>query len=377
MIRLKLLNVYDEDTARPKELWFSSPEKVDAYLDKALADNPGLDYELDDISGLVDPEPPEPVTIYTAIWRPNEISTDTALMSPAEGAALPALSVTTGAADFGLHPLTRARWPQLAGQFRVVAVTGADPDVAGAELERTVGELRAQGKLVDVEVLRQVLVDNQAEYDQWIAPIDAARDRLDRLDATNFLGINTGELAIAQRDLFELIDKTNRHYNEQFEAMGHPVGSAYPAGRPLDIAVAAAAAFADAGSAMIADAVRVERDAGASWQSIGDLLDISRQAAYTRYAELVREDPDNPSLDLFLVSKSVDGQIVREYWFGRQTAVITVDTVMSTIERLAPDPARWTRPIVEYFLQNRDVLVSAAVGATATGRTMHLQRTRK
>lgn len=178
-------------------------------------------------------------------------------------------------------------------------------------------------------------------------------------------------------DLFELIDKTNRHYNEQFEAMGHPAGSAYPAGRPLDIAVAAAAAFADAGSAMITDAVRVERDAGASWQSIGDLLDISRQAAYTRYAELVREDPDNPSLDLFLVSKSVDGQIVRECWFGRQTAVITVDTVMSTIERLAPDPARWTRPIVEYFLQNRDVLVSAAVGATAGGRTMHLQRTRK
>ncbi len=51
--------------------------------------------------------------------------------------------------------------------------------------------------------------------------------------------------------------------------------------------IEAARADRDRADVEVAAAVRAAREAGASWQMIGDALGVSRQSAHVKYAELV------------------------------------------------------------------------------------------
>lgn len=381
MIRVKLLNAIDESI--PRELWFSTPEKADEYLIAARVKNPDLDYERDDLNelteDLVDPEPPKVARFYTAMWRADtqEDSIAHVLVGVEHADDLPALAVSTIDVMDALHPLTRARWAHLAGVYRMVSVTGLDKQAVKDELERTLRDLRAQGKLLDSDAVAEVLAENQEEYESYVWPIDKVRARINGLSTANFLGINTVELAVAGQELFELLYDTDRVYEQKFAEMGYGNPPPHPAGRPLDIAVQAAAGFDAVSDSMIFGAVRAERTAGASWQDIAAPLGITRQAAQFRYADRLGRG-SIAITDLYLVAKSIRGdETTPVHWFGRMRASITAGAITGVIGRLAPGSLSVAGPIIENFLKNDDVLLSGVLAATVDGRSLHLMRERR
>lgn len=90
---------------------------------------------------------------------------------------------------------------------------------------------------------------------------------------------------IVGADLGELADRIAR----QAVRLGSELGSGVLAGAPADppalAAVRAARELADLASAALRESVAEARRAGHTWQEIGDLLGVSRQAAFQRFGQ--------------------------------------------------------------------------------------------
>ncbi|WP_246846245.1 DUF3887 domain-containing protein [Humibacter ginsenosidimutans] len=101
--------------------------------------------------------------------------------------------------------------------------------------------------------------------------------------------------------------------------------------------VTAAAGVRDAAEGILIAAVRQARDDGASWQTIGDALGVTRQAAFQRYGKPVDPRTGEPmSTHALPEATSLAGDVIDELAAGEWAKVVArFDDVMT--QRLPED----------------------------------------